>query len=202
MLLFLNLYGILMWKGEISMNKKVLIVGIIIAVAIVAVIIGVVISKGNNKNEGPAVKLETEQDMKDLVDKIYENLVGKLPSLQTYKISTEDITSVQTYTGLKSADNIEILIASEPLMSSQAYSLAILKVAKNADIEAMKQEMLDNIDTRRWICVQAEKLYVTNYEDVIFLVMASDEWATPVYNEFKNLVGGKTGKELTKTNEI
>ena len=66
----------------------------------------------------------------------------------------------------------------------------------------MKQEMLDNIDTRKWICVTAEKVYVTNHENIIFLVMASDEWAKPVYDEFKSAVDGKVGKELQKTEEI
>jgi len=66
----------------------------------------------------------------------------------------------------------------------------------------MKQEMLDNIDVRKWICVQAERVYVTNYNDVIFLVMASEEWAKPVYDEFKNLVGGKVGKELVRIEEF
>ena len=107
------------------------------------------------------------------------------------------------YTGLKSTNNVETIVVSEPMMSSQAYSLVMVKTtSKKADIESMKQEMIDNINTRKWICVEAEKVYVTNYKDVIFLVMASDEWATPVYNEFKNLVGGKVGEELVKTTEI
>ena len=184
------------------MNKKV-IIAIITVVAIIAVIVGAVMilgKKGNNDDNG--MKLETEQDMKDTIDKIYTKLVGKLPSLQTYTISKEDKNSIQSFTGLKSTDNVELLIVSEPLMSSQAYSLVMVKTTKGADIEAMKQEMIDNIDVRKWICVSAEKVYVTNYKDVIFLVMSDDEWAKPVYDEFKNLVGGKVGKELVRTEEI
>lgn len=183
------------------MKKNVIIVSIIVILIIVA-IVTVVLLKNKDKEKEPAIKIETEQDMKDTIDKIYAKLVGKLPSLQTYTISKEDEVSIQSFTGLKSAENAEIVVVSEPLMSSQAYSLVMVKTTKNADIEAMKKEMRDNIDTRKWICVEAESLYITNYEDTIFLIMASEDWAKPVYDEFKNLVGGKVGKELERKAEI
>lgn len=180
------------------MKKNVIITIVVIAI-IVAICVGIFFMVKKDKD---ALKIETEQEMKDLIDKIYGNLVGQLPSLQTYDVKKENSEEVTMYTGLKSTDNVEIVVVSEPMMSSQAYSLVMVKTNKKADIESMKKEMIDNIDTRKWICVEAEKVYVTNYKDVIFLVMSSDEWATPVYNEFKNLVGGKVGQELVKTTEI
>ena len=181
--------------------KKNVVITIIVILIIAAIIGGIFFML--KKKEKNAVKLETEQEMKDLIDKIYENLAGKLPSLQTYDVNKDNADEVSMYTGLKSTNNVETIVVSEPMMSSQAYSLVMVKTtSKKADIESMKQEMIDNINTRKWICVEAEKVYVTNYKDVIFLVMASDEWATPVYNEFKNLVGGKVGEELVKTTEI
>ena len=53
-------------------------------------------------------------------------------------------------------------------MSSQAYSAVALKVKSNANIETVKEEILNNVDMRKWICVSAEKLYVTNYNNIIF----------------------------------
>ena len=47
------------------------------------------------------------------------------------------------------------------------------------DENSMKKEMLEGIDMRKWICVSAEKLWVTNYNDVIFFVMSSEEWGKP-----------------------
>ena len=66
----------------------------------------------------------------------------------------------------------------------------------------MKQEMLDNIDMDMWICVSADKLYITNSGNIIFLVMTNEEWATSVYNNFKKYVNNNIGKELTKSNNI
>ena len=57
------------------------------------------------------------------------------------------------------------------------------------------------IHTSKWICVSASKVYVTNHDNVIFLVMADEEWAKPVYDEFKKFVNNNIGKELEKNAE-
>ena len=86
-------------------------------------------------------------------------------------------------------------------MSSQAYSAVALKVKSNANIETVKEEILNNVDMRKWICVSAEKLYVTNYNNIIFFVMSDEDWATATYNSFKEYVGNEIGKELQKSGE-
>lgn len=185
------------------MKKNVIIVCIVILViAIVAGTVMMFSKKDEDKKEVGAVKLETAQEMKDLINKIYTKLGDELPNLEIYDVDKNDEYALNAYTGLKSADNIETIVASEPMMSAQAYSLVMVKTNGKADIKAMKQEMIDNIDVRKWICVSAEKVYVTDYNDVIFLVMSNDDWAKPVYDEFKNLVGGKVGEELVRTEEI
>ena len=60
--------------------------------------------------------------------------------------------------------------------------------------------MLDNINMNKWICVSAEKLYITNNGNVIFLVMSSEEIAKPVYENFKKYVNNEIGKELETEN--
>ena len=60
--------------------------------------------------------------------------------------------------------------------------------------------MKENIDTRKWICVSAEKVYSTSSGDIVCLVMSSEEMAKPVYEKFKELAGN-VGEEYTKTEE-
>ena len=183
--------------------KKQTIIGIIIAVVlIIAIVIGVVVfnnQKNNKVESSDNSKLETVSQMKKMINALYSKLGDQLPSLEIATISSSDINQVKTYTGLQSTDNIEKIVVSEPLMSAQAYLLATVKVKDGADIEKMKQEMLNNLDMRKWICV--EKLYITNHENTIFMIMSSAEWADPVYNAFKEYVDNKIGKELTKTEE-
>ena len=183
--------------------KKV-IIGVVAIAIIALVVVGIVMISKNNENGGVSknAKMQTVEEMQTTLNNIYTKLGEQLPSIDTMEIDVTDELAVKAATGLQSTANVEAVVLSEPMMSSQAYSAVFVKTAKGADVEKMKQEMLDNIDTRKWICVTAEKVYVTNHENIIFLVMASEEWAKPVYDEFKSAVDGKVGKELQKTEEI
>ena len=179
------------------MKKTIIIV--ISIILVIAVVVGGIFLIKNNSAEPKERKLQTVEEMQNMLNTIYSSEKVQLPSLDTTVIDVTDETQVNVFTGLKSNANVEELVVSVPFIGSQAYSLAVVKVSEGADIEQMKQEMLDNIDMRRWICVSAEKLYITNYENIIFLVMSSEDWAKPVYDEFKNFVENDIGKELEKS---
>ena len=181
------------------MKKQTIAIILVIAVLVIA-IIGFVVAI-SNKNNNSEAKIETVDQMKSMMKTINSNLKEQLPQLETDEIDISDGELVKVYTGLQSNENVEKLVVSEPLMNAQAYSAAVLKVKPGADIEKMKQEIIDNINMRKWICVSAEKLYVTNSDNIIFLVMSNEEWAKPVYEEFKKYVDNKIGKELEKSEE-
>lgn len=177
--------------------KKQTIIAIVIAVIVVlAIIVGVVVWNNQKSNEGTTI--ETASQMKEMFKSIYNKLGDELPDLETQKIDVSDASMVKAYTGLQSNENVETLVVSEPSMSSQAYSAVAVKVKAGANVEKMKQEMLDNIDMAKWICVSASNLYITNSGNTIFMVMSDEDWAKPVYDAFKEYVNNKVGKELDK----
>lgn len=180
------------------MKKTFIIIAI---VAVIALIIGGIVLS-SRKNSGEGIKFETAAEMQALIEKIYKDTEMPLQSLQTAEMDVTDAEMVSYITGLKSNKDVEIAIMSEPMMTSQAYSLVMVKAKENADVEAMKKEMVDNVDTRKWICVTAEKVYATNSGNVIFLVMSSEELAKPVYEAFKKEANGQIGKELERTEEV
>lgn len=182
------------------MNKKVVAI-ILIVVIIMAIVIGVRFLKKGDSNNISNVKYETAEDIKGLIDQIYEKTSNEMFGLETREIDINDEMALKSYTGLDTNDGIEKIVVSESMITATAYSLAIVKVDSNANIENIKQTMVDNIDMRRWICVGADVLYATNYGDVIFLIMASEENAKPQYEAFKEIVKGKVGKELTREAE-
>lgn len=175
------------------MKKKYIITGIIILVIII--ILGLVFLKPNT-----STTLETKEDITKMINTLYKNVDVELPALETTTIDITDSYELESYTGLTSSENIEEVVVSAPLMNAIAYNLAVIKVKDNANVETIKQEILDNINMNRWICVSADKLYITNNGNVIFLIMGTDEDIKPVYNEFKKYVNTSIGKELEKTN--
>ena len=185
------------------MKKQTMITIIVIAIIAIIAIVGVVIVKNNNNttNGGTSVNIESGKDMKSMLKSIYSKNKNVLPELETEEIDVSNSDLVTSYTGIQSTGNVESLVVLEPLMSSQAYSAVALKVKSNANIETVKEEILNNVDMRKWICVSAEKLYVTNYNNIIFFVMSDEDWATATYNSFKEYVGNEIGKELQKSGE-
>ena len=172
---------------------------LVIALILLAVItFGVIILVSGKENTS---SLETTKDIIKMISIINKDNKNVLPELETMKIDVKNIDEVTSYTGLTSNDDIESIVVSVPLITSQAYSVAVVKVKDTADVEKIKQEMLDNIDMGRWICVSAEQLYITNSGNVIFSVMTDKDIAKAVYDDFKKYVNNEIGKELEKTND-
>lgn len=172
---------------------------LVIALILLAVItFGVIILVSGKENTS---SLETTKDIIKMINSINKDNKNVLPELETMKIDVKNIDEVTSYTGLTSNDNIESIVVSVPMMTAQAYSVAVVKVKDTANVEKIKQEMFDNIDMRRWICVSAEQLYITNSGNVIFSVMTDKDIAKAVYDDFKKYVNNNIGKELEKSND-
>ena len=89
--------------------------------------------------------------------------------------SEDGLWALQYYTGLQSAENITDAAVYEPMIGSQAFSLVMVRVAEGADAKAVAQEMTDNIDTRKWICVGADEKLAAGYADTVMLIMLDSQ---------------------------
>ncbi len=182
-----------------STKIAIIAIAIVLVVAIiVAVVIGLNSSKDNKETTEPSKlgEISSAEDLEKLIDKIYEGNEN-LPALQTQVIEVADDITVHMLTGLENGQDLEYLVASEPLINAQAYSLVIAKVKSGVNANKIAEEMSEKIDQRKWICVSAEKVYSTSSGDVVFLVMSDEETAKPVYDKFKE-VAGSIGKEYVK----
>lgn len=177
-------------------NKKNIIIGCLIGGLVV--LAGVIFAITSNKESKTNETLQTAGDIKKMLETIYKNLADELPELTTEEINLKESELVESLTGLKSTDDINTLIVSEPVMGSQALEVAVIKTKEKTDNEAMMKNIKDNVDMSRWICVSAEKLYIVNSGDVIFMVMADDDWAKSIYDEFVKYMDNKVGKTLEK----
>lgn len=90
-------------------------------------------------------------------------------------VDLTDADSVFYFTGLGSADNITDAAVYESMMGSQAFSLVLVRTAEGADAKAVAQEMSDNIDMRKWICVGADEKIVAGYGDTVMLIMLDSQ---------------------------
>lgn len=114
--------------------------------------------------------------LQDILKQIYETADVSdddrswfLSSMATIDITEENMSF---FIGVQSAD-VEEGIASEPMMSSIAYSLCLLRVKPGTDIEQLKADIKANVNPRKWVCVEVsqDNVLVENIGDVILLAM-------------------------------
>ena len=177
------------------MNKTTKIV--VAVVAIVAVVAVAVVLLINSKPKTNLAPIKSTEDLSALVDKIYDGLEIQMPMVQTQEVDVTDNDMLQYVTGLENANDLEYVVASEPMMSSQAYSLVLAKVKDGANANEVAKKMNENVNAAKWICVSAERIYTTSSGNVICLVMSREDVAKPIYEKFKTLAG-TTGEEYER----
>ena len=185
------------------MNKNTkIIIGVVIAIIIIAVIaVVLMMNKTTIGIDKTTLAVNSVEELTSLVDTIYEGVTVDLYNTQTLEIDLTDETSVKSYTGLENGEDIEYAVVSEPMISSQAHSLVLLKVKDGVNANEIARKMSEGINPRKWICVSAKNLYATNSGNIVFLVMTENTQATTsIYESFKN-IAGDTGEVYEKTIE-
>ena len=179
------------------MSKTTKIILAVVAVAVVA-LVGVILMM--NSKPASNLSVNSAEDLTALVDQIYEGVSIEMPMLMTQELDMTDAETVKYFTGLENIDGVEYVVASEPMMTSQAYSLMLVKVKDGVDADAIAKTMNENVDERKWICVTAEKIYSVASGDVVCLVMSNPDTAKTVFESFKTLAGS-VGEVVERTAE-
>lgn len=143
-----------------------------------------------------------EGTFEDLAAKLYEANPVEFMVGPAMALDLADPDALMMYTGLETADGVAEAAWSESMIGAQPYSLVFVRAAEGADMEAIKNAMFNGINTRKWICVEADQLRVVSAADVIMLVMAGSEFAPGLADgmveAFKANVGELTGETLTR----
>lgn len=129
-----------------------------------------------NENGGE----ELGSSLESILDQIYQH-EGVSQEFKDYAedgLMTTEITeeNMEYHLG-KSGLEFEAAIASVPLISPSAFELCLVRVGEGADIEQLKQDIRDNVDPFKWVCVgvSEENIIVDNIGDVVILIMSDNE---------------------------
>jgi len=144
----------------------------------------------------------TESELSGVVEKIYEIKDSGL-ALTDVPVDLNNMDSVKYYTGLSDISKVKDVAVSEAMIGSQAYSLVLVQLNKAEDAETVANEMLNGIDPRKWICVEADDLQIVTQEDLVMLIMVSSELKDSVTSQeivdaFKKVLGEDLDFELKK----
>ncbi len=110
--------------------------------------------------------------LEEIIENIYGGTELELPQTMITELNEENEAY---FLGNNDVSYIKG-IASEPMMSSVAHSVVLLRVAENADIESIETSIKENVDPRKWICVGVEddQVIVDHVGDIVVLIMSHD----------------------------
>ncbi len=152
------------------------IVSVVLALSLV---LSLAACGGKKAEETEAPALRVEGTMEELLNKTIEErpveFMGGVIPVDLTDSSEDGMWVLKNYTGLDSAEKITEAAAFEPMMGSLAFSMVLVRVAEDADSKNVAESMKSGIDTRKWICVEADDLKVAGFGDVVMLIMVNSD---------------------------
>lgn len=135
-----------------------------------------------NAEDGQAPQDPASLSLEEMFEIIYSG-VEDLPQLGIVEIDSENFSS---YLFIEPVEGAEAL-ASEAMISAIAHSAVLLRLPEGSDSQSVANEIRENADPRKWICVEAEKTLVTEQENMVLLVMSSSSAAEAITENFNAL---------------
>ena len=128
---------------------------------------------------------QVEGTLEEIMTKVYADVPeDERPMMLTNIEVTEE--NVENYLGTKDIEYEEAL-ASESAVGSIAHSVVLVRMKDGANIEDAKKKIEENVNPRKWICVEAEDVVVKNKGNLIILIMSSSNYIEKIENSFDNL---------------
>ena len=165
------------------------------------------VSTEENADTAGMVHLDSADEVSAFMDEVYGGVAEDLLPMEvtTTELDLGDADLISYHTGLSDLSGIEGIYLSESMMSSTAYSAVYIRTTDEADAEAIRQQLMDNINPAKWTCVTAEQQYAVLLGNDIFFVMGHQDTASAVLEkaiaaaETRNM---KVSDKLEKANPI
>ena len=163
--------------------------GILFATVIAATMIGC----GGKSSATNAVDISGM----DFFDKLYGQLEEEeLPMyIEQRELDLTDTDTLMYQIGIDHAESLDHVIVSESMVTSSPYSLMYLELKEGADANAVLEEVLQGVDPRRWICVEADVVSGMVFGDDVFVLMTDSELGDVVF-EAAQSVGEEIGQSM------
>jgi len=124
-----------------------------------------------------------EGSLEEIMEKLYEGInEEEMPMMVENMPLTEENFKYYAFADVKYKE----AIASESMTGSTAHSVVLIRLEDSKDADNTVKEIKENADPRKWICVEAENVYVLSKGNLVVLIM-SNELADPIKTNFENL---------------
>ena len=168
--------------------KKLIALALVLAMALSLAACG-----GKTADKTPLAGTMEENVMKVMEIAPVEFMVGAMP-VDLSDTSEDGKWALSYFAGLDDAAKITDVCVYEPMMGSQAFSLVMVRTAEGVEPKEVAQEMKDNINPRKWVCVGADEVMAAGYGDTVMFIMVDSQLgltAQSYVDAFKSVCGGE-----------
>ena len=153
------------------------------ALKITGIILIVVLSVGmlaactlsNDKNESAG-----DADLTDMVGRLCEDA-----DVPNYEILTLDENTFENYTFIPYEDGLTA-VSADALVNITPHSLVVIH-SDQGEASTFAEEIYQNADPNKWLCVGSERLCVANTDHYIVLVMSEEDICDDIIDNFKDI---------------
>ena len=129
----------------------------------------------------PAAPEETKKSLSDLMTSILNGV-----DTPNYSITELTAEMYPLYLFIDQPEGAEA-VSADAMIGSIAHSVVLMRLPSGADVSGIAQQVKDNADPRKWICVEAEKTIVKTKGDLVLLVMSDTAAADAIAANFDGL---------------
>ncbi len=130
----------------------------------------------------PDASGETEMTLSQIMAQIVDG-AGAPDLLAEQEITDENCQSFLFIQPIEGAEGL----VSEAQINAIAHSVCLYRVPDTADAAAIAQEIQDNANPCKWVCVEAESTQVLQKDQLILLVMSTQDTADAIAANFNAL---------------
>lgn len=141
----------------------------------VVMLFGLTACSNNNNNENE------KKDLLTLMETVLGDADDNYSSILTEEVSSENFKSLLYFDYIEGAK----AVVSAPMMSSIAHIVALIELPEGTDVQKVADEIEENMDPRKWVCVEAEKTAVVSSGNYILMVMSAEEVTDAVVKNFE-----------------
>lgn len=134
---------------------------------------------------GGGSEIEEKVAAQQLADTMAEILDGvdDLPMPMETELTAEQFPAYLFIDYIEGAE----ALASDAAIGAIAHSVCLLKLPEGKDAAAVAKDIEENADARKWICVEAKKVVVSQHGRLILLVMSKEAAADAISTNFDAL---------------
>lgn len=162
---------------RIDMKKTRLVCYICVVLALLCTACG-----GKKESGGDSLEGSLSEIMAGLYENadLSEDFRAGMDSFETYEM-TKDLEA-----SILGTDEIAYTegVASIPMISPNAYQCVLLRVEEDK-VDTVKQQLKDNADLNKWVCVSAETMLIESRGNVIFFIMGDNDTVYAMNSAFQ-----------------